>query len=95
MKIKLTNYLGLTKEFEIENFEEVESLLVVILSGDETLHVFYKDNTKRVLDSDNERMTSLFDGCYFLPLNKKDIEEWSNSKLNNESKFKLYSHKNR
>lgn len=75
-KIVLRDYADSRKEFIIEDFENVETIFIQILSGDEVATISYKNGNEICFDSSNERLMDFNDGCYHLPL--RLIDEFSN-----------------
>lgn len=56
----------------IKDFENVSSIFVCVISGDEVLYVIYKDGHIERFDSSNDRITDYYDGGYNVPLDKLD-----------------------
>ena len=64
MKITLYDFEPSTKEFEIGELEDIVSIEIMILSGDELACVTYKDRTVSWFDSSEDRFTDYYDGGY-------------------------------
>jgi len=56
----------------IKDFENVSSIFVFVVSGDEVLSVLYKDGHTERFDSSDCRVTDYYDGGYNVPLDKLD-----------------------
>lgn len=74
-KIILRDYSDLRKEFTIKDFENVKSIYISIISGDEVAEIVYKDGKFVNYDSSDERIMNYYDTCYELPLDL--IDEFS------------------
>lgn len=60
---------------EVPDWEDVKSIYVTVLSGDEILDVYYdyhNDNTSITFDSSDDRLHDFYDGGYWLPLELVD-----------------------
>lgn len=77
--ITIVDFKGNKKTISINNFENVVSIYVTILSGDEVLEVLYKNGRTKTFDSSDYRIMNYYGGGYFLNLSK--IDEFS--KMNN------------
>lgn len=77
--ITIVDFKGNKKTISINNFENVVSIYVTILSGDEVLEVLYKNGRTKTFDSSDYRIMNYYCGGYFLNLSK--IDEFS--KMNN------------
>lgn len=75
-KIVLRDYTDDRKEFIIPDFENVESIEITILSGDEIADITYKDGKEISFDSSDDRIIAYNDDYYELPL--EFIDEFSN-----------------
>lgn len=67
----LKDYQGTEVVCEIPDVEDIETILLVTVSGDETLYVFYKDFTKEIYDSNETRWYSSLDNITLL--HKEDL----------------------
>lgn len=69
MTFKLKNYIDVINEFELSE-NEVENLVLLVLSGDEVLYVEYKDHTTQYFDSDTSGYRGLdcFDSARVITL---------------------------
>lgn len=74
--LKLQDYKGNKKGFEIENFEDVEVIVVTIISGDEVANVYYKNGNQIRFDTSGDRWQDFFDGQYIIK--PEDIDEHNN-----------------
>ena len=66
MKIKIYDYSGKKKEVKIKNFEEVVRLAIEVVSGDEILHILYKDYSTEEYDSCEFGRLYDFDDDYYI-----------------------------
>lgn len=73
--VDIRDYEGKKKNITIKNFEQVKSISVTILSGDEVLDVTYEDKHTDSFDASDSRVISYFDVVYDLPLHL--IDEFS------------------
>ena len=76
--IVLVDYKGDRYNYQIENFEEVDSIQVTVISGDEVVEVRYENGNTVIFDCGEGRLIDFYDGSYIVP--KKKIETWSNTK---------------
>lgn len=74
MKIRLVDYQGIRKEFELKDVPKYIYILVV--SGDEVAHITYNDNSNDIFDTSDCRHINYYDGEYTLPIEK--LEEFNN-----------------
>ncbi len=70
--VTIRDYNADTTEVVIDDFENVVSIFVCVISGDEVLYVLYKDGRTERFDSSDCRATDQYEGGYFLPLDKLD-----------------------
>lgn len=66
-----------TMELPIESIDEIESIMVVVLTGDENVRIQLKNGTCIEKDASNCRRTDYIDGGYMLK-SKSSIEKWIN-----------------
>lgn len=62
--ITLMDYAGKKTEFSIPNFEDVLTIVIQIVTGDEIAMVIYDDGTIDEFDSSGDRLNNYFDGEY-------------------------------
>lgn len=74
--IVLVDYKGDRYNYQIENFEEVVSIEVTVLSGDEIVKIKYKNGNTATFDCGVGRLIGVFDCYYTVP--KEEIDNWSN-----------------
>lgn len=87
--IILTDYANKPKYVDIPNIENVESINITIISGDELLRVEYKDDTKTLrVDSSSDRIMDFYDGSYCISV--KDIEKFNEISLMDTDDTKSY-----
>ena len=86
-EIEIMNYAGKKVPVEIKNFNNVVKLIIEIVSGDEILHVLYKDYIEETYDScymlDDFRIMDFFDDkytIYDITKNINCIDSWSKRK---------------
>lgn len=81
MNLKIKNYQNVRFDTGIP-MEQVESLFVRVITGDEIVTVHKTDGTEEEFDSaclaDNPRITDYWDGDY--GVHKDDLEAWSKRK---------------
>lgn len=71
--VYLRNYRDEKIRINIPNWEDIKHIIVVVLSGDETLEITYYNHEPIVFDSDgDDRMTDCYDGAYLLPIELVD-----------------------
>lgn len=87
--IVLVDYKGERYNYQIENFEKVVSIRVIILSGDEVVEIKYKNGNTATFDCGVGRLIGFFDGFYFVP--KEKIDDWSNTEGDAYTRQKLFS----
>lgn len=75
-RLILVDYKDNRKEFDIPNFEEVLSIVIEVISGDEVANVLYKNGDIKTFDSSDDRIIDYFDCFCLVPLDK--IEEFNN-----------------
>lgn len=64
MIVKILDYSGEARNVDVGDIEKVRRMFIAVLSGDEVLHVLYKDGTRILFDSSEERMISELDSIY-------------------------------
>lgn len=64
MLLKLLDYEGKTKEFEIGKMEDIAVIGIDVITGDEVAKVVYKDYTTGEFDSGTHRLADYFDDSY-------------------------------
>ena len=64
MKIKLLGYKSKTSFVDVGDIEEIESMYIDVISGDEVLVVVYKDYTIKEFNSSNTRCKDHLDARY-------------------------------
>lgn len=68
--------------------KEILFINVILISGDEIIRVYYKDQTTETYDSGRMRFHNLYDYSYILL--PEDIEEWSLlEKFNDEDEIPI------
>lgn len=87
MKIEIMNYRNDKVPVTIENFNNVVRLIIEVISGDEILHILYKDYTQEEYDScymlNDFRINGFYDGEYVIYDTTKNIDyidSWSKRK---------------
>lgn len=85
MTITILNYEDEKKEVEIGELKDIRSMKISVVTGDEILHVTYKDGTEKEFDSSDDRRKDFYDGDYELynadtepEINELENEEWKN-----------------
>lgn len=58
-----------------ESVDDIASINICVLSGDETGYINLKDGTSINFDASDDRCMSYNDGCYILS-NPEDIKKW-------------------
>ena len=66
MTIKLLDYKGTPVEHDVGNIEDIAGMFIIVLSGDETLRVIYKDYSEKYFDSSKSRMINYLECSYEL-----------------------------
>lgn len=74
MKFNIYNYNNEPTEVDTGD-KEILFINVILISGDEIIRVYYKDQTTETYDSGRMRFHNLYDYSYILL--PEDIEEWS------------------
>ncbi len=82
MKLELLNYRGDSIEREIGNIEDIESVTIRVVTGDEIADVVYKNHDEKSFDSCGSRTRDYYDGEY--EIYRVDSDE----NLINDEKFK-------
>lgn len=75
--IVLVDYEGTRHNYQIENFDKVISITVIILTGDEVAEIEYEDGHSIRFDCGENRLIGFYDGSYVVP--KEEIDNWSNT----------------
>ena len=72
--VYLRNYADEKIKKSIPNWEDIKHIIVVVLSGDETLEITYYNHEPSTFDSDedDDRMGDWCDGAYLLPVELVD-----------------------
>ena len=73
--IYIRDYESNKVKVEVPDWEDVESIDVTVLTGDEILDVYYSyydDNVSLTFDSSYDRLHDFYDGGYELPLELVD-----------------------
>jgi len=85
MTITILDYQDNKKEVEVGELEDIRSIKVSVVTGDEILHVTRKDGTEWKFDSSDDRRRDFYDGDYELyntdtepEINELGNEEWKN-----------------
>lgn len=68
--IVLKDYEGNKKKFDIENFDEIKSIIIFIVCGDEVALVIDNNDNAIAYDSNDDRQLDLLDYLYILPKDK-------------------------
>ena len=74
MKIKLYDYDNKVSEFDLGR-DDVASIHVCVLSGDEVATVVFSDGSMQKYDASDKRFWSYYDGEYVIAT-KPDIDRW-------------------
>lgn len=77
MKTTIYDYDNKPCEIELQD-KKIVNILVVLLSGDELIKVYYEDGSFEEFDSSDRRCDDFFDGVYLVTGNK--LQEWLNWK---------------
>lgn len=64
MTIKLSNYRGVPVEVDIGDLDNVARMTMDVVSGDEVLHVLYKNYDVKIFDSSDDRTMNFHDDEY-------------------------------
>ena len=64
MEIVLFDYEATKKTFDIGELKDVSKIEIIILSGDETAEVYYKDSAMAWFDSSDDRVIDYYDDIY-------------------------------
>lgn len=85
MKIKILDYKSKAKEVDVGELKDIRKMKVHFVTGDEILTVTYKDGSKKIFDSSDDRIKAFFDGDYELyntetepEINELENPEWLN-----------------
>lgn len=69
MKIIISDYMDNKKEIEIQKI--IKNAFMIVISGDQILHVLYEDGTQDVFEAlDDFRTMDFYDGGCFIDLDK-------------------------
>lgn len=74
MKIKLYDYDNKVSEFDLGR-DDVASIHVCVLSGDEVATVVFSDGSTQKYDASDKRFWSYYDGEYVIAT-KLEIDRW-------------------
>lgn len=85
MELRLMDYAGGSKTFEIGDIENIARITIRVITGDEIATVIYKDYSSKEFDSSYDRMIDYFDDMYDIynitsGLNLLDDPEFKNRK---------------
>ena len=85
MKLKLLDYDKKPHEFEIGNLEDIASIDIDVITGDEIAIIEYKDGSSVTHDTANDRFMDYFDDSYTVYNEEEGInllmdEKWINRK---------------
>lgn len=88
------DYKGTPTEITINDFEKIKLIFIVVISGDEELHVIYKNCTCEVYETNCDRNIDYFDGLYIIYNSETDKDlifdkRWLNSTASYE-RLQLY-----
>jgi len=64
MRIKLLDYSNKKITVDIGKKENVATIDITVMSGDEIANVTYKDYSRAIFDSSNDRIMDYFDDSY-------------------------------
>lgn len=64
MRLTIIDYAGRRKRADIGSKEDIATIDIVVLSGDEIADVTYKDYTRKRFDSCDDRISDFFDDAY-------------------------------
>ena len=85
MIIKILDYKSRAKEVDVGELKDIRKMQVDVVTGDEILTVTYKDGSKKIFDSSDDRTRAFFDGDYELyntetepEINELENPEWLN-----------------
>ena len=68
---------------ELKDFKNIVRMSIEVLTGDEILHILYRDYHEETYDSRDDRLAAFPDGEYIIydiTKNINDIEKWSKRK---------------
>ena len=68
--ITLKDYQSNKKKFELENYDEIKTIIIFILCGDELAFIVYNNDEVIVYDSNDDRQMDILDNLYVLPKSK-------------------------
>ena len=85
MTIELMDYRGTKTTFEIGELDDIGSITISVISGDEIAEVIYKNYQTANFDSSHDRIMDFHDECYELynsetGVNYLDDPKWKNRK---------------
>lgn len=85
MKITILDYSDRKKEVDVGELKDIRKMTVDVITGDEILHVTYKDGSEKIFDSADDRSRDFYDGNYELyntetepEINELENPEWLN-----------------
>lgn len=94
-EIEIMDYRSIKVPVKIENFDNVVKLTIEVISGDEILHILYKDYTQEEYDScymlHNFRIQGFYDDEYIIYDTTKNIDyinSWSKRKSSYDYELK-------
>ena len=64
MTVKLLDWAKREVNVDVGNIDDIESMHMSVVTGDEILTVIYKDYTEKKFDSSNDRWANFYDGEY-------------------------------
>lgn len=64
MIIDLIDWKDEKHPVDIGDLDNIEEMFIKVVTGDEILHVLYKDGTDKFFDSSEDRMADFDDGIY-------------------------------
>lgn len=66
MIINLIDYNNCKHPVDIGDLDNIKTMAIHVVTGDEILNVLYKDDTEKVFDSSEDRMRDFDDGAYMV-----------------------------
>ena len=96
MIINLIDYNNCKHPVDIGDLNNIKTMAIHVVTGDEILHVLYKDDTEKVFDSSDDRMEDFYEGTYpiyafghwFIDKDKFINRKTSYDLLNSETMYK-------
>lgn len=81
MFVKILDYTDYPKMVDVGNLDDIVRMYIKVISGDEVLHVTYKDGTHKTYDScDIGRLMDFHDDAYTI----YDVDDPTKNLLNDE-----------